>query len=231
MSITEDTQFRSVTIAAVEPVNDGWSCTDSDGWSLYVPSDLCSTPPHPGETMRQYGHGFGAVVRGIVIGGRVYRYRTEAEEQARHEAEVARRKLDQSAQYESARAEYDARVAALAGPLKARIERFRRVGGDDWRSEFEPYELFVCEQAAAIAQAHQDGRVPDLVAFNELPFDEQRALVPQISDDHSGNTFGAAMMLARILSEQPELTPKAHGALCPLVGCKSYGCFAATRSE
>jgi hypothetical protein len=36
-----------------------------------------------------------------------------------------------------------------------------------------------------------------------------------------------AVALARFAMQSPELVPAAHGALCPLVGCKDYGCWAA----
>ena len=112
--------------------------------------------------------------------------------------------------------------------FRERIERFRRTK-PDWGSNHEPYEVFVCEQAILFLNVLKP--VDALRAFAAARHEEQRRLVPGLSDEHSGNTFGAAVRLAHVAMERPELLPKMHGALCPLVGCKDYGCWAAHEAE
>jgi hypothetical protein len=86
-----DTEFQEDSIKSVEALPSGeWSITDSKGWSLFVPNDICAQAPAPGETCRLYGRGIGRPVRGIVIGGRLYRYET-AEEHAESQAKARER--------------------------------------------------------------------------------------------------------------------------------------------
>jgi hypothetical protein len=71
--------------------------------------------------------------------------------------------------------------------------------------------------------------VPDNTAvrwlywWNTLPYERQRKQMPAMSDQHSGNTFGAAVNLARLYLMWPDLVPEQYGALAPLVGSKDYG--------
>ncbi len=225
MNIDTDKQYQDERIETVEACKGGWTVTFDGSLMLFVPDEQCKTAPQPGETLRTYGRGLGYTVRGIAISGRVYRYRTEDEAAQDHRDAVAKQKAERAAAYEGKRADFDARVAALVDPLRLRIERFRAIGGDEWRHEHEPYELFTCEQAAVFAEAC--GTVDELKAFAALTYKEQRRRMPKMSDGHSGNTFGQACRLAQCLLEQPELAPKMHGAMCALTGCDAYGCFAA----
>jgi hypothetical protein len=227
MDMGADAEFREHRLETVEAAKDGsgWTITFDDCLCTFVTSKTCKVAPQPGETLRLYGRGFGYTVRGIVIGGRVYRYRTEAEAAQDHKNWCAEQRRKRAAEYETKREDFDRRVAALPDPLRLRVERFRTIGENEWRYEHESYEVFCCEQAAVIAEAvvSLDG----LAEFTRLEYAAQRERVPKLADGHSGNTFGASCQLARCLIEQPDLAPKMHGALCPLVGCEGYGCFAA----
>lgn len=229
MNIDTDKQYQDDRIETVTETANGWEVTFDGSMVLFVPNEQCKAAPQPGETLRTYGRGFGFIVRGIAINGRVYRYRTEAEDAQDHRDMVARQKAEKAADYEAKRADFDARVAALPEQFRTRIERFRDLGGNEWRYEFEPYELFTCEQAAVIAEAVIT--VDELAVFCKLSYEEQRLRVPKLDGGHSGNTFGMACQLARCLIEQPELLPKMHGAMCALVGCQEYGCFAAHEAK
>ena len=91
-----------------------------------------------------------------------------------------------------------------------------------WRNGF--YEIFCCEQAVKIAEALKTGaRITD---FERAQFDERMKMVPEFSDTHSGNTAAVAIGLAFVYVTSPSDIPKMHGALCPLVGCVTYGCWA-----
>ena len=61
--------------------------------------------------------------------------------------------------------------------------------------------------------------MPVLVALIEAMCD------PYYGNEHSGNTFGFSVRLAYLMAERPDLIAMEHGALCPLVGCKDYGCY------
>ena len=104
--------------------------------------------------------------------------------------------------------------------FKARIDRFWR-NNPDFRVEYENYEMFCCTQAVGIADAM---KTPEGVQnFKTKQWDEQKALFPELSDGHSGNTFGCSVALAYWYLSQPENVTKAHGALSPLVGSEAYG--------
>lgn len=218
----QDAQFRDEPIKSARKCADGgYEITGEDGWSFYVPSGS-PVEPIAGSVARFYGRGVGHFVRGLAIDGVTVFYRSEAEERAMHEREAEERRARQGFDYEQKRGQYEARVAELPNEFQARI-RGMRERGHRFRYEYESYELFVCEQAVAFALALKS---PDaLRAWTERPFVERRSAVPALSDDHSGNTFGAAVRLAHLFLVSPKLVEREHGAMCPLVRCKAHGCW------
>jgi hypothetical protein len=81
--------------------------------------------------------------------------------------------------------------------------------------------MFVCTQAVLIADKL---KTPEAIKeWKKLEYGKQQAQVPGLSDDHSGNTFGAACYLASIYLQEPESVVEVHGALSPLVGSIAYG--------
>lgn len=223
MNIDTDKQYKEDRVETVKPCEGGWEVAH-DGWTLFVTSEQCQVEPKPGELMRCYGRGIGYTVRGVAIGGRTYRYKTEAEQEQAHQdylAEQQRKKLDA---LERERPQRDREIAILPEPLRRRIERFQRTL-PGWRAEHEPYEIFVCQQAMLIAEGLKT--LDALRSFRGLPFEQQKEKVPGLDDGHSGNTFGMSCRLAYLLIDRPDLLEKEHGALCGLVGCVDYGCFAA----
>ena len=114
----------------------------------------------------------------------------------------------------------DAQYDALPQYFKDRIDRFR-ANNDRFRIDYEGYELFCCEQAVIIANALKSSEA--VKEFNDLKWEEQFKAVPEISHDHSGNTFGCSVQLAYWYLKEPEVVAKLHGALSPLVGSKEYG--------
>lgn len=216
-----DNQFEESIIDAVREHSDGYELTH-DGWTLSCPKVEGLPAPRVGETMRCYGKGIGYTVRGIVVGGRVYRYQTEAEEIERHAAWCREQEAKRERELFANLAETDRRIAALPPLFQERIAKFQRDGGPEFRRDYEGYELFCCEQAVAIVDALHTSEA--IRSFHAAPWDEQKRLVSGLSDGHSGNTFGAACMLALAYVERPEYVAKLHGALTPLVGCEAYGC-------
>lgn len=220
-----DPQFEIKTIEKVESGEGGWLLTFQDGFSFWCPDN--GVEPKRGDEARLYGRGIGYPVRGLFVNGRKVFYRTREEEEERHRRWVADKERMDKERFEKIRSDLDAQYNALPTIFKERIDGFRQ-HNRDWRWKNEEYEMTVCVDAVNIAKTLLDeAKVRD---FADQPWEVQRKIVPELSEGHSGNSFGAACQLAVIYIAQPELVPKAHGALCPLVGCKEYGCWAG-RSE
>lgn len=223
----DDEQRDEGTLTRVEGPHDGWySVTSDNGWSCGVSAEY-GVEPKVGDRFVTWG-GIGFAIRGQAINGRVLYYRTPDEQRVEDDKQVARMKAEKIAEYEGKRSDFDARVAALPVPLRERVEAFRAFGGDNWRWEYEPYEMACCEEAARIAARFPHG--DDIKAFSRLAYEQQKAAHPTMSNDHSGNTWGMSCRLAYLLVEKPELVAMEHAAICPLVGCTDAGCYAA-RSE
>lgn len=223
----DDTEREEGVIERVSGPDHGYyDVKSSNGWSCGVSAEY-GVEPKVGDRFVTWGS-FGRPMRGQAINDHVLYYRTPEEQAAEDAKEVEQRKVEQRkaarvAEYESKRATYDARVAALPAPLRARVEQFRAFRGDAWRWEFEPYELVCCEEAASLAAHFATGDA--LKAFAALSHDEQQALYTPVDDGHSGNTWGQSLRFAWHLLERPEVVPQLHGALCPLIGCDDYGCY------
>lgn len=253
-----DDEYFDVALSAVYPnltKKNTWSVTIEDedgarGCSLFVYSDGSVDhgdrelpTPMTGFTLRLWGknaNSLGGLVRGIALlcserEGEVlvtkvhtlYRYRTreEQEEQDRKWSEdnIAEKK----AKWEDNRDETAARIAALPEPFRERIEFFMRQ--PDWGWDFGFYEIFCCEEAIKIAKALKTRE--KIEAFSTMKMARQCELVPELSEDHSGNTFGAAVHLAHNFVTRPQSLFQVHGAMCPAVGCKNYGCWSTTLDE
>ena len=122
--------------------------------------------------------------------------------------------------FEESRESMDAQYEALPRIFRERLDKFRR-NNPDFRWKYEPYELFVCEEAVRIAEELE---TPDeVVAFGKMTYEEQKARVT-LSDGHSGNTFGMVMRLAYLFLSDEAGVEQMHGALAPLVGSEEYGC-------
>jgi hypothetical protein len=217
----DDDEWQEATITKVAR-EDGGYAVEHDGWTLWV--QHYGVRPKVGDTIRTYGPGIGHEVRGIAINGRIVRYESErVTRRSREQAERDKADQDKAA---ADRSVNDARIAALPIEFQVRIARFRRNNPEfEWR--YQPYELFVCEQSVAFAKRYT-GDLDGLRAFAQsTDWAWQQTQVPELSGEHSGNTFGAACRLAWIYLDHPELVEKEHGALCPLVVCDAYGCFAA----
>lgn len=205
------------------------------GWTLHFGSMClgCSAMSDEGEpvvpavgmTARMYGRGFGYPVRGLYLNEQRVYYRTEAEEEQRHRDWVADQKRQRFEEFETHRVERDAKVAALPEIFQRRIQKFRD-HNPEFRYEFEPYEIFCCEQAVLFARKFPT--VEQLQAFSKMDSEEQVSHFNEEEKEefegHSGNTFGASVRLAYHYLTNPENVYREHGALVALVGCEAYGC-------
>lgn len=215
-----DKQYEEVVIESVrQPYADkGWEIHRDGGGCFYVPP-TSPVVPKAGMTARFYGRGIGFIVRGLDIDGQEVFYRTEDEQNEIQRQWVAAEDKKRETEYEAKREDYERRVEALPKVFKNRILKFR-AANDRFRYDFEPYELFCCEEALKISVHCKTPEGVD--AFHKSPWEEQAKA--GLGKDHSGNTFGAACLLAKLYLTKPEFVTKAHGALTPLVGCVEYGC-------
>lgn len=220
----QDTEYELYTVTDVTDDGDCWHiAAGAVGFAL---EKVHGVRPGVGDVVRTYGT-FGHVIRGVVVGDVVAFYRTEEQERVRHEAWVAAQRAKKRAEYDAQRATTEARLRALPPAFQERVIGFRASNPKFW--EFEGYEIFCCEEAVKIAATLKDKDA--VVAFGKMSKSEQKETVPTLAyDQHSGNTFGVAVLLACHYLVHPDLLPREHGALCPLVGCEEYGC-AAARAE
>ena len=65
---------------------------------------------------------------------------------------------------------------------------------EDEKGEFDNYKYFACLQGILIANALEDEE--KIKEYNNLGWDEQKKLVPGISDEHSGGTWSLAINAA-----------------------------------
>lgn len=222
MKYGTDSQYEDHTIKTAQACKDGgWSLTFVDGWSFYCPAGA-PIVPKPGMIARQWGQGVGYPVRGLAINGHVVYYRTEEEDNERHRQQCEKHDQQKRDDFELNRVSLDMRYDALPQCFRDRIDRFRR-NNPDFRWEYEPYEMLVCEDAVKIARAC--GSMSRVEAFSKKPWDEQVAQVPTLFDGHSGNSFGMAMRLAHDFLLDEDRVRQRHGALATLVGSEVYGCI------
>jgi len=238
-----DAEHKDWVVKSVRESDDGCIVDFVEGSSLVVRSEYGLRLPEPGDTLRLFGRGFGYVVRGIGLVERtpilparsmdrvrlagLYRYQTAEEEQAAHLLSVETDNEKKQAEWATKAEETAKRITAMPEQFRARFEFFMRQ--PEWGWNFGPYELFCCEEAIKIAAALEDGDA--IATFARSSYEEQqKRVVGLLYKEHSGNTFGIACKLAACFVTEPELVPKMHGALCPLVGCASYGCWSTVAS-
>ncbi|MEN6293177.1 MAG: hypothetical protein ABFD07_14345 [Methanobacterium sp.] len=65
---------------------------------------------------------------------------------------------------------------------------------EDENGKFDDYKYFACSQGVIISNALETKE--RILEFNNLSWEEQKRLVPAISDDHSGGTWSLAMSAA-----------------------------------
>lgn len=209
--------------------------------------------PRAGDALTIYTMGgLWTQIRGCRLRDTELYFQTEEEIEAANAQERREIEARKRAKFEEERSELDRRFAALPECFRDRIAR-RRTNNPSFRWEYESYEMFVCEQAVEIAKwavavegedgpeyagcrtaldtfisEHGDDNDVSLSYtairwFSTLSPDEQRVHVPAFSHEHSGNTAGMAMSLARTWLDNPRMVPDIVGALAPLVGSEAYG--------
>jgi hypothetical protein len=235
MDWRDDPDVETVTIAKVEPGENGWAITRSDGWAFFVGAEH-GVEPRVGQTARFYGKGIGFPVRGLALDDQCVFYRTPDEDEARHRQQMADDRARKRADFEKNRPQLDAAYEAMPPEFQRRLDGFRK-RIPTWRWNHEPYESFVCTEAVKIA--HALGSAEAVREFARADTRAQARLIPHLSDAtpkgldydaHSGNTFGTACHLAVIYMTEPEAIERSHAAICPVTGCVEAGCWSSSGS-
>jgi hypothetical protein len=170
-------------------------------------------------TVHTKGSSFGTI-RGMDLNGKKIFWKADKELEAERVEWLRKNEEEKQQKFKDNVAELDKQYDALPKCFKERIYKFR-ANNDRFRIDYEGYELFCCEQAIAIANGC---KTPEMVQeFGKKEWAEQLLQVPELSDGHSGNTFGASCKLAFLYLSNPENVQKVNGSLSPLVGSVEYG--------
>lgn len=220
-----DTEYEEHKIAQVKDWDDSYVMLERiDRCCINVPKPK-DVEIKPGDTARFFGKGMGFSVRGVVIlpadGGEsiVLYYSTEEEAEVKRLKDLEESNAARKKEYEESYDDNNERISKLPEVYQDRINNFR-LHDKDWGWNYESYELFACEESVKIAEHCKTAK--GVMDFHKSTWDEQ---VKVVSDSHSGNTMGFACALAKLYIDNPDLVPKYHGAMCPLCGCKEYGCW------
>lgn len=170
-------------------------------------------------TIHTKGGAFGTI-RGMDLNGKKIFYKTDEELESERVEWLRKNEEEKQQKFKENVANMDEQYNALPKCFQERIDKFR-ANNERFRIDYESYELFCCEQAIVIANGCKTVEV--FKEFTKKDWKEQIKQVPELSDQHSGNTFGAACHLAYWYLTNPENVVKMHGALSPLVGSEEYG--------
>ena len=223
-----DDQFQDKYLKEVKEDKDGYTFTFDNGWSWGI-DKKSGIVPKVGDQTRCYGKGIGYTIRGFFVNGKKVFYRTEKQEEQRHKDWYDEERKKKEQKFIDEKEDRDRRIKLLSDSMQKRLQGFFE-RNKDFRIEYEPYELFCLEQAVVIARTlRMKGEIDN---FSSQEFEVQIKMVPGISDQHSGNTFGFSCLMAKILlSGNDEYIIKNHGAMCHLVGCEEYGCWSTTQKN
>jgi hypothetical protein len=170
----------------------------------------------------------GCEVSGVKINDELVFHKSKRELEEEHKQRVADQTKTKKEKFEEDKESLDKQYDNLPDVFQKRLDKFR-TNNPDFRWEFEPYEMFCCEQALLISgKLTEADKVKE---FSKLDYDEQKKMIPELSDEHSGNTFGMSCKLAYIYLKDPDSVIKLHGALASLVGSEAYGCVSKEEIE
>jgi hypothetical protein len=225
MSWETDTEREEVTIDRVEDQGDYWMIARSDIGCFNFKKSFGVTP-EVGQQAIFFGRGFGSVVRGLVIAGRVVFYRTESEQKEFDRKEQGERDAQSQKEYELDKPNFDRRISALPECFRKRFETFRERSPEfGWK--FEGYELQISELADQIA--NKGRKHEGAASFDEwfkrlcdAEWEEQQSLIGPMPEGLTGNMVNFAIRQAGFSVRKPEFVAKDHGALCILVGCEGF---------
>ena len=203
-------------IEGVDELDDSYSILldNSTGFMLNKKYEYV---PQIGDEIELFGNG--ARIRGISANSKMVFYKSDEQLEQERKEWLENNEKEKEKRFEEQKEEMDKDYESLPVEFQRRIDRFRK-NNPRFRVDYESYELFCCKEAVKIAGALKTPKA--IVKFKKLKYDKQKKMVA-ISDDHSGNTFGCAVMLAYWYVKEKENVVKMHGALSPLVGNEAYG--------
>lgn len=208
-----DTDYNEYNIKNVHRCPDGRYEIDYGANFAYRATD--NVAPRVGEVVRIYWGLTRNEVRGLVVGGRVYFYKTMAEAKAEHMAWQRKRDSEARARFP----EYDRRYNALPEPFRRRIDHFRRQ--PRFRLELEDADLYICELAVRLANAC--GSSEAVARFIRLPYDLQILTYPWlVTNREPREALSVVYQLAFFWLHAPDRLIEVPGALEYLSG-EGYG--------
>lgn len=176
--------------------------------------------PKAGDTIEVYGE-MGHTIQGMCINGKTAFFNGEIGLKIDHKKYCRNMDSRRKREFKKSIDTLDAKYNSLPDVFKKRLDILRR-NNPKFRWKFEPYEMMCCVDAVKIAAIC--GTKEKVIEFSKAGCEEQFKLVTNLTDGHSGNSFGMAVRLAYHYVSDPELVWMEHGAMCPLTGCKDYGC-------
>lgn len=211
-----------------------------DYWSITTNESACfgfeksyGVVPVVGDTVSI--RGLGSAIHGVKINDKIVFNHSDEEVLRRHKEWCDKRDREKMEAFERDRDKLDAQFNALPREFQKKIERHRKYN-PKFRWELEPYELFVCSEAVKFSEYFKRYKTQERIAeemkkFGNLDYKEQKNLLPTMDGDHTGNTFGKALLFASLYLKDPRYIPIMHGALAEIGGCDEYGCPVPTEEE
>jgi hypothetical protein len=181
--------------------------------------------PEVGQLLEVYG-AFGQTIQGICINGKTAFFKGEVQLNNERQLWLQKEEEKERKNFKVNKNKLDAEYENLPDVFKKRIDILRQ-NNKLFRQKHEAYEMSCCIDAVKIAKELKT--VEEYNKFIALDWDKQIKRVKDLYDGHSYNSFGCACQLAYYYITDPDYIYKSHGALCPLVGCKDYGCYISTK--
>ena len=183
----------TVTIEKISEHEDYYVISTTERTGFFLEKKYATVIPVVGDKITLYIKN-GSTIRGMDLNGKCLYYKTDSEldqEWQQWRADYSRRKKEA---FEKNKAQMDSDYESLPLLFRKRIDRFREED-PDFRVDSEAYELFCLTEAVKIANACET--VENIEAFKN----GKSELVPDLSEEHSGNTFYCACGLARAYLE------------------------------
>jgi hypothetical protein len=177
--------------------------------------------PEVGQTIETYG-ALGQIIQGICIDGKTAFFKGEVQLEQERQDWLKQEEKKEIEEFNLNKNKLDADYNNLPEVFKRRLDILRQ-NNKVFRQKYEACEMNCCIDAVKIAKELKT--VEEYNKFVSLNYDKQMKRVKDLDEGHGGNSFGCACQLAYYYITDPEYVYKAHGALCPLVGCNDYGCY------
>lgn len=172
---------------------------------------------------------YGCEICGVRINGETVFDKSDDEIKEDKKEQGRQIQIDQISRFQKNKTQLDEAFATLPPEFQRWIARLRSKTSD-YRWQYEEYDMTVALDAVKIANRFK-GDIEGVKKFHELDWTQQKEMIPDLFDGHSGNSFTHAIQYAVIYMKTPKWIPFAHGALTPLVGCEGYGCHPLTPEE